>query len=108
MIADSGTFWAATAAIGLGTFALRYSFILIMDLARLPDGAIKLLRFIPAAALMALITPAVFLHRTAPGGEADWRRMVAAVLAALVAWRVRNMLAAIAAGMAALWGLGLF
>lgn len=100
------SFWPAVALIALGTFLLRYSFILVMDMIRLPESAKRMLRFIPASVLTALVVPAVVFHKLPGGVEADWRRMAAAGLAAAVSWKTRNMPLTIAVGMAALWGVG--
>ncbi len=100
------SFWLAVALIALGTFALRYSFILVMDMIRLPVAVQRMLRFIPASVLTALVVPAVVFHKLPGGVEADWRRMAAACLAAVIAWKTRNMPLTIATGMAALWGIG--
>ena len=55
--------------------------------------------------LSAIILPELVLK----GGELalGWRnaRLLAGLVAALVAWRTRNVLLTIAVGMAALWGL---
>jgi len=99
-------FWTAVVLIGLGTFVLRYSFILIVDMIRMPEAVRRMLRFIPASVLTALVVPAVVFHKLPDGASADWRRMAAAGLAALVAWRTRSMPLTIAVGMAALWGIG--
>ena len=61
----------------------------------------RALRFVPAAMLTALIVPMV----VAPGGaiEPASPRVLAALVAAAVAFRTRSTLATLAAGMLALW-----
>jgi len=103
MAVDMGDFWIVTAATAVGTFLLRYSFILVMDMITMPRAATRMLRFIPAAVLTALVVPAVVFHRTAEGAAMDWRRTLAAGIAAVVAFKTRNMPLTIVAGMAALW-----
>jgi branched-subunit amino acid transport protein len=65
----------------------------------------RALRFVPPAVLSALIFPELLL----PGGTLDLSpgnpRLLAGALAALIAWRTKNMLLAIAVGMMALWAL---
>lgn len=99
-------YWPVALGIGLGTLAIRYSFILVMDKLTLPDLVHRMLRFIPASVLPALIVPAVFLstHGDAPDW-AGWERTLAWLTALLVAWKTRNILATISVGMAALWVL---
>ena len=102
---EMGDFWIVTAVAAVGTFLLRYSFILVMDMIAMPRAVTRMLRFIPAAVLTALVIPAVVFHKTAAGAAMDWRRMLAAGVAALVAWKTRSMPLTIVAGMAALWGV---
>lgn len=98
-------FWPAVALIAVGTFLLRYSFILVVDMIRLPVAVQRMLRFIPASVLTALVVPAVAFHKLPGGVEEDWRRMAAASLAVVVSWKTRNMPLTIATGMAALWSI---
>ncbi len=103
MSVDMGDFWIVTAVAAAGTFALRYSFILVMDMISMPRAVTRMLRFIPAAVLTAIVVPAVVFHTAAGGTSFDWRRTLAAGIAAAVAWKTRNMPLTIAVGMAALW-----
>jgi branched-subunit amino acid transport protein len=57
--------------------------------------------------LPALIVPEVLFHGNPANLPFDAARLVAALVATLVAWRTKNMLATIAAGMAALFLLKL-
>lgn len=102
---DMSIYWPVVLGIGLGTFAIRYSFILIMDRLTLPDAFHRMLRFIPASVLTALVTPSVLLHKNGVTAFAGWDRLIAALVAVLVAWKTRNTLATIASGMVVLWGL---
>ncbi|HEX7022672.1 MAG TPA: AzlD domain-containing protein [Trueperaceae bacterium] len=59
---------------------------------------LRFLEFVPIAVFSALIVPAL------PGGQGELNvRLVAAALAGLVMWRVRNLWLGIAVGMAAFW-----
>jgi len=102
---DMNAYWPAALGVGIGTFLIRYSFILIMDKVAIPDALHRMLRFIPASVLPALVVPAVLLHKNGVTTFAGWERVGAALIAVLVAWKTRNILATIAAGMLALWGL---
>ncbi|WP_319542160.1 AzlD domain-containing protein [uncultured Pseudodesulfovibrio sp.] len=102
-------YWPVVLGIGVGAFFIRYSFILIIDKVTLPKMVERMLRYIPASVLPALIVPAVLLHKE--GGVttfAGWDQLVAGIVAVLVAWKVRNMLATIASGMIVLWGIQFF
>ncbi len=102
---DMTQFWPVIAVVGLGTFLIRFSFILIMDKISLPDAVHQMLRFIPASVLTALVVPAVLLQKNGGMAFAGWERMLAALVAVAVAWKTKNIMATIASGMIALWGL---
>ena len=97
------TVWLVIIVVGVFTFATRASFILLQGEREFPEGLSRALRFVPAAVLSAIIWPAVF----APDQQLDLSpgnlRIFAAAVAVLIAWRTRNILATIAAGMATLW-----
>jgi branched-subunit amino acid transport protein len=69
---------------------------------RLPPFWLRFLHFVPIAVFAALVTPSLQGSR----GEGGIR-VAAAVLAAVVAWRTRQLALAIAVGMAAFWLLRL-
>lgn len=101
---DYATIWIVIVAIGIGTFALRLSFIQLAGRFALPARAARALRFIPAAVLSAIILPAVLR-----GAERDLDiavdnpRLIASIVAALIAWRTKSVSATLVAGMATLW-----
>ena len=95
--------WLLFVAIGLGTFLLRFLFIYLFGKVAMPDWQRRALRFVPAAALAALVFPAL----THPSGHIDLSlqnfRLLAGLGGAIVAWRTRNVLLTILVGMALLW-----
>jgi branched-subunit amino acid transport protein len=93
----------ALAVAGLLTFATRLSFIALLGGADVPPLLIRALRYVPPAVLSAIIFTEVFVRDGAPDLSFGNLRLVAAALAALVAWRTRNVLLTIAVGMSALW-----
>lgn len=102
----SGTsLWLLFAAIGAGTFALRFSFIYLFGRIEMPEWIRRALRFVPAAALAALVFPAL----THSDGQLNLSlqnfRLLAGLGGALVAWKSRNVLLTILVGMALLWAL---
>ncbi len=101
------TLWFIVLAAGLGTFALRLSFIQLADRIALPRPFIRALRFVPAAVLSAIILPAVL---RLPDGTMSYAldnpRLLAAIGATLIAWATRNALVTILGGMALFWLLG--
>lgn len=101
---DMASYWPIVIVLGLGTFLFRYSFILVMDKLDLSENVMRLLRFIPVAVLPALVAPALFLEKS--GGEISYggiEHTASGLVAILVAWKTRNIMATIASGMAVLW-----
>ncbi len=97
--------WLTIVAAGALTFALRLSFIALVDTVELPPALRRALRFVPAAVLSAIVLPAVLVQQGEIELAPDNLRLWAALIAAAVAWRTHNMLYTIAIGMAALWAL---
>jgi branched-subunit amino acid transport protein len=96
--------WLVVLVIGLGTYALRLSFIGVLGTRPMPMWAQRPLRFVAPAVLAALVLPAVVLSE----GAADVTplgnpRFTAAVVATLVAWRLKNVAGVMVVGMGALW-----
>lgn len=104
---DSETVWLVIVAAGVGTLALRLSFVLLVGrVESVPPAVGGVLRFVPVAVLSALVVPAVVALSLDPAGLAfEPAKVVAAAVAAVVAWRTESVLATIAVGMAALWTL---
>ena len=94
--------WLVMIMAGLLTFATRLSFILLLDRIRVPEWFRRGLRFVPVAVLSAIILPEL----TSPNGRLllSWRnpQLLAGAVAILVAWRTKNVILTIAAGMGAL------
>lgn len=98
--------WLVIVLIGAGTFLLRFSLIALLDrLGRTPPSLERALRFIPPAVLSALVVPALLHH---DGALAIGPRLGAGLVAIAVAWKSKNVLATITAGMLVLWGLQAF
>ena len=92
------------AACGLVTFLIRLSFIAGGRWLSAGPQFSVVLRYVPPAVLGALIAPEIFPSGFS-SGMVDGPRFWAALLALLVAWATRSVLATIAAGMLALWGI---
>ncbi len=97
------TLWLTMIAIGIATFAIRFSFIYLFGRFEIPDSLRRALRFVPPAVLSAIVFPELLM----PGGIFEISlgngRLLAGVLAALVAWRTKNVVLTILVGMAALY-----
>lgn len=95
--------WLLIIAIGLLTFAFRFSSIVLLGRAEMPTILRRALRFVPPAVLTAIFMPELM----EPGGVLNLSlsntHLLAGVLAIVVAWRTRNVVLTIAVGMIALW-----
>jgi len=98
--------WAAIVAIGLATFAIRVSFILLFGrVENVPPRLELALRFVPPAVLAALVAPSLVTVRPTLAATVLDERLVAGVVAGAVAWRTENVFATIGVGMGVLWTL---
>lgn len=90
--------WLVVALAGLGTYATRASFLLVAArFAEVPPRLREALRMIPPAVLGALTVPAI-VRPDAAFDLAD-ARVVAGLVAFLVAWRTKNLLLTTALGL---------
>ena len=97
------TLWAAVLLAGFVTFAIRFSFIGTAGRFGVPAWFGRMLRFVPIAALTALVWPDLLVAQGAVSlGEP---RLIAGLVAAAVAAQTRNVFLTIAMGMLALWSL---
>lgn len=102
---DANLGWTLIAVLGVGTFALRLSFIqLYAWLDEFPPRVQRALKFIPVAILSALIFPALISLDALASGAFVNGRLLAGVVAAVVAWRTNSFTATIVVGMGVLWG----
>lgn len=99
------TFWLTILGAGAVTFALRLSFIALLGRIGMPRFLERALRFVPAAVLTAVVIPLLFYDNGALEISLDNERLLAGVVAALIAWRTRSVLFTLGGGMATLWTL---
>jgi branched-subunit amino acid transport protein len=89
--------------MGIITYGIRVVLFLLPERVEIAPWLLRMLRYVPASVLSAIIFPEVLQ----PGGVFDLslgnERLIAAVVAALVAWRTRNVLLTVACGMVLLW-----
>lgn len=97
--------WGTLVLIGVITFAYRFAFIFFLERIRLPAWVSQALRFVPIAALTAITVPELL----APHGTiaVNWQneRLLAGLVAIVVAWRTKNIFLTIGLGMICLYGL---
>ncbi|WP_114965711.1 AzlD domain-containing protein [Alkalilacustris brevis] len=100
--------WSIIILLGIGSFLIRFSFLGLVGGRKLPDWALRLLRYTPVAVLPGLTAPLV-LFPAATGGSPDGPRMAATIVTLVVGLTTRNVLAAILSGAGTLAiGLWLF
>jgi branched-subunit amino acid transport protein len=95
-------FWLIMLAAGLATFGIRLSFIVLIGQREIPPQVSRFLRFVPPAVLSAIIFPEVLIRDGAFELSLGNPRLLAALASALVAWKTKNIVLTIAAGMAVL------
>lgn len=100
--------WVAIVGIALTGVVTRCSFLMLGERLRLPPLVEQALRHAPAAALGAIIAPALLLTgghmELAPGNH----RLLAALVAAAAIWWTRSILWTIVAGIAVFTALRLW
>jgi branched-subunit amino acid transport protein len=87
------TLWLIMLGIGILTYGVRLSFILL---------------FVPVAVFSAIVFPELLVHDGIVNLSLSNARLLAGILAALVAWRTKNVVFTILVGMAGLLVLNLF
>lgn len=92
--------WSVILGLGALTYAIRFSFI-GLGATRTPSPLVqRLLRYVPTAVIPAMVAPMVAFDRQA-GVAAEPHVWLAAGLALAVGAATRNLVATLAAGMAA-------
>lgn len=105
---SQGWLWVTIIIIGLMTLGIRLSFIVFMGKMQVSSTIQQALRFVPIAVLSALIAPALFFSSGSLNVSLSNLRLIAGILAILVAWRTKNVLLTIFSGMACLLLLQVF
>ena len=100
---SAGEIWTIIVLLGLGTYLIRFSFLGLVGDRRLPPLLLRLLRYTPVAVIPGLVAPLV-LWPAATEGQPDPARLLAALVTLLTGWWTKNLLTAIAAGAATLYG----
>lgn len=90
---------------GIVTFLTRLSFIALHGRITLPNWFTLALTFVPVAVLSAITLPELLIRNEVLHLSLLNPRLVAGILAALVAWRTKNVWATIGLGMVVLIGL---
>lgn len=100
--------WLVMLLGGLITFSMRFSLIYLFGRFEIPETIRRALHYVPPSVLSAIIFPELFLQNGTLNLSLDNTRLLAGLVAILVAWFSKNTLITIIAGMLALFLLKLF
>lgn len=96
-------FWILVLTVGVITFLERASFIIFLSQWQMPRWMTRALRFVPATVFPALVAPMFVMT----DGELNLSllnpRIIAGLVAIIVSWRSKSLLATIVAGMGTIW-----
>ena len=93
--------WLVMLFGGIITFLIRFSFIYLFGRLHVSERLRKAFHYVPPAVLSALIFPELFLHNKELDISLDNQRLLAGVIAVIVAYLTKNTLVTILAGMLA-------
>ena len=91
--------WLVIIGLTLVTILMRSSFLMLGDHFPLPERVQHGLRYAPVCALVALVTPELFLTQGAFDLSMSNPKMIAGLAAAVITLSTRSMMAAMAIGM---------
>jgi len=97
--------WMTIFAAGLLTYATRLSPIVLYGRFEMPNMVERALRFVPVAVLTAIFLPELVYIQNELMLSLRNPRLLAGLLAIMVAWRTKNVMYTIVIGMLALWVL---
>ncbi len=102
--------WLAMILGGLVTFGMRFSFIYLFGKFHIPGAMRRALHYVPPAVLSAIVLPELLMPGSARVLDISFgnTRLLAGVIAIVVAWYTKNTLITILAGMIALLLLQIF
>jgi branched chain amino acid efflux pump len=95
--------WFVMVSLGLLTFLTRLSFIALHNRWTPPDLFRRALHFVPVAVLTAIIVPELIMHSGRLELSLLNPRLVAGLVALVVAWRWKNIVLTILSGMVIFW-----
>ena len=95
--------WLVVIVAGVLTFLIRLSFITLLANWELPPLFQRALGFVPPAVMTAIVFPELLIRDGHVALSLDHHRLIAGVIAILVAWRFKKIMPTIVVGMTALW-----
>lgn len=97
--------WLVIITAGLLTYATRLSSIISYGQFEMPKTVERALRFVPVAVLTAIFLPELVYVQEDLVVSYRNPRLIAGLLAIVVAWRTKNVMYTIVIGMLTLWFL---
>ncbi len=97
--------WLVFIIGGIGTYVIRASFFALGSSVELPNWCRRALKYVAPAVFAAIVVPPVLGDDGLSAMARPGAKIIAAVLAGLVAYRTRNITWVLIVGMAALWTL---
>ena len=99
------TSWFLIIYCGLITFFTRFSMIALLKKEMFNDRVREVLSYVPSAIFPAIIFPAIFLDNAGSIQIEDNPKILAAIIATIIAILSRNIIATIFSGLASYWFL---
>jgi branched-subunit amino acid transport protein len=94
--------WLIMVIGGLITFGMRFSLIFLFGKFQIPETMRRALHYVPPAVLSAIVFPELIYRSNQIDISLGNTRLIAGIIAILVAWYSKNTLITILAGMIAL------
>ncbi|MBT3239677.1 MAG: AzlD domain-containing protein [Chloroflexi bacterium] len=91
--------------MALVTFIIRYPVLAFLSKMNLPEKYLSGLKFVPPTVLTAIIIPQLLFDKDKLDISFQNPQLIAGVLAALIAWKSKNLLLTIVLGMGIYLGL---
>jgi branched-subunit amino acid transport protein len=95
--------WIVMIVLGLLTFTIRFSFIALLERIKLPATFQRALRFVPIAVLSAIIAPELGYSNNMLAISPTNPRLIAGIVATVVAFWTKNVFWTLLAGMGIFW-----
>jgi len=91
--------WLTIVTVGMLTYLTRLSFIMILSHWQTPLIIQRALRFVPVAVLAAIILPELIFQNDTIIISMENPRLLAGIIAILVAWKTKNIAWTVLVGM---------
>ena len=99
--------WYSIIFVGLLTYLSRLSFIFLSEKIQIHPQIYRTFRYIPISVLSAIIIPEL-IQKSGPQNFVVEPRLVAGLIAILIAWRTKNVILTITLGMFVLYLVQIF